>query len=359
MYNKYFTLILACLVSVSLFAQSKTLHAEENQAVILMYHHFGVSKYPSTNIQLDQFEAHLEYLAQNNFQVWPLAKVVQFIKNNQAFPGRVVAITVDDAYFSVYTEAFPRLRKKNWPFTVFVATDGVDKHFKSYMSWDQMREMQKHNVTFANHSASHDYLVRLHKDESIEQWKLRVSKDIQRAQSRLKSELGNAPLLFAYPYGEYNSELAKIIANMNYTAFGQQSGPAGIGGDLLVLPRFPMAEKFAVLPDFIQKVNSLAFPISNQAPWEPTLTYKNNPPLLKISLGESNARLDQLNCYVSGQGRTKITWTDRETRTFSIQANSPLPAGRSRYNCTAPSNQNGRFYWYSHLWINPFSESHK
>lgn len=325
----------------------------EKQAVIFMYHHFGVEKHPSTNIQIDQFEAQLDYMAKNNYLVWPLVKVVRYIQENIEFPGRVVAITVDDAYASVYTEAFPRLREKKWPFTVFVSTDGIDKGYQSYMTWEQMREMQQHGVTFANHSASHDYLVRFLKDELPDQWKKRVANDIQQAQKRLQEELGNAPNLLAYPYGEYNTELSKLVSSLGYIAFGQHSGPAIIGGDLLALPRFPMAEKFATLSGFKQKIDSLAFPIEKQEPWEPTLSLPTNPPLLEITLGDSDAQLHQLNCFASDQGQINVTWINHKKKTFSVKAKSPLPAGRSRYNCTAPSLQNGRYYWYSHLWINP------
>jgi len=326
--------------------------ALENQAIILMYHHFGDNKHPSTNIRLDQFDAQLEYLEENGFQVWPLAKVAQYIQDNKEFPGRVVSITVDDAYVSVYTEALPRLRKRKWPFTVFVSTDGVDKGYKSYMSWKQMRELQTHDVIFANHSASHDYLIRKLKDETQVQWKIRVTKDIERAQKRLIDELGHAPMLLAYPYGEYNTALTKIVSKMGYIAFGQHSGPARTGDDLVALPRFPMSEKFASLPDFIQKIKSLAFPVLKITPFEPTITSSNNPPLLEITLGDSDARLDQLSCFVSNQGQVDIKWVNRKDKKFSVQATSLLQEGRSRYNCTAPSEKKDRYYWYSHLWIN-------
>jgi len=122
--------------------------AQESQAVVLMYHHFGVNEHPSTNVRLAQFDAHLDYLAQAGYQVWPLTKVVDYLRQQKPFPGRVAAITIDDAYRSVFEQAYPRLRERGWPFTVFVATDGVDRHFKAYMSWQQMREMQRHRARF-------------------------------------------------------------------------------------------------------------------------------------------------------------------------------------------------------------------
>jgi biofilm PGA synthesis lipoprotein PgaB len=337
--------ILVCLALLPF-----TVQAAENQAVILMYHHFGVTKYPSTNVTLAQFEAHLDYLDKAGYAVWPLARVVEHIQRREPFPGRVVAITVDDAYESVYTEAFPRLRARGWPFTVFVATDGVDRHYQALMTWAQMREMHAQGVTFANHSASHDHLVRRGDNESEAAWLARVRRDIQHAQDRLQAELGEAPLLFAYPYGEYDTPLANLLAEMGFVAFGQHSGAAGLGADSRALPRFPMAEAFAALDGFRTKVASLAMPVQTVVPWEPLLT-EARAPRLEITLRESDARLGQLACYLSGQGSLPITWLDRKARRFSVRAEGDLPVGRTRYNCTAPSSQAGRYYWYSHPWL--------
>ncbi|HHH48867.1 MAG TPA: polysaccharide deacetylase [Gammaproteobacteria bacterium] len=334
-----------------IFVFATAAKAEERQAVIFMYHHFGVEKYPSTNVRLEQFEAHLDYIADNGYQVWPLQKVVRYLRDDKPFPARVVAITIDDAYTSVYHEAFPRLRARGWPFTVFVATDGVDRRYKALMSWDQMREMRQHGASFANHSASHEHLIRRHAGENDAAWLARVREDIQRAQRRLTEELGEAPMLLAYPYGEFNTALADLVAGLGYTAFGQQSGPAGLGYDLRALPRYPMSERFADMDGFRTKIASLALPVLSAEPWEPVITAANNPPRLRVGLDDSKARLGQLACFVSGQGRVEVAWEDRQARRFAVQAKAPLPVGRSRYNCTAPSAQRGRYYWYSHLWI--------
>jgi len=139
---------------------------------------------------------------------------------------------------------------------------------------------------------------------------------------------------------------------MGLVAFGQQSGPVGLNADLRALPRFPMAERFAGLADFKQKLNSLAFPVTAIRPWEPVVLTKQAP-RMEMELGESDARLDQLSCFVSGQGAVAVEWLDRKARRFVVQAPAALPRGRSRYNCTAPSPQPGRYFWFSHLWIVP------
>lgn len=342
------------LLAILLPPLINTAMADERQAVVLMYHRFGEHQHPSTNITLAQFDAHLEYLSQAGYEVWPLTKVVKHLTEKHPFPARVVSISIDDAYQSVFTEAFPRMKQRNWPFTVFVSSKAVDDQLSDFMSWEQMREMQAHNVSFENHSTSHDYLVRRRQGETADQWLKRVTADINHAQQRITDELGRSPTLFAYPYGEYTTTLASLVQDMGLVAFGQQSGPVGLGSDQRALPRFPMAEQFGAIDDFSQKVQTLAFPLLSVQPWDPLLDKQaDKAPHMEIQLDDSTANLDQLACFVAGQGRVEIEWIDRKARHFSLQAPLPLPAGRGRYNCTAPSPQRGRYYWFSHLWITP------
>lgn len=318
-----------------------------------MYHHFDKPEYPSTNIQLQQFDAQLDHLASAGYQVWPLTQIIDHLKSHKPIPDRIVALTVDDAYLSVYQHAFPRLKKRGWPLTIFVSTDAVDQRRPAYMSWAQLREMQAHNVTLANHSSSHAHLITQRPNEDLAAWRQRVIDDINKGQQRLQQALGQTPpRLFAYPYGEYNLALKKIVAELGYSAFGQQSGAINTFSDQQLLPRFPMSEKFAALESFIIKAASLPLAIQQQTPLSPIIS-TNLQPQLKLTLANSNVRLDSLACYISGQGRTPLTWIDRDKRQLSIQAQSPLSDRRSRYNCTAPAQDPGRYYWFSWVWIRP------
>jgi len=107
-----------------------------DSAVVLMYHRFGEDRYPSTNIRIEQFEAHLNHLQDRCYTVVPLADVLAAIKDSASLPDRAVAITIDDAYRSVYDVAFPLFKARQFSFAVFVATDGVDEQRPAYMSWD-------------------------------------------------------------------------------------------------------------------------------------------------------------------------------------------------------------------------------
>lgn len=313
-------------------------------AVILLYHHVADDTPAITSIKPEDFEQQLNYLADNDFQVWPLEKVVAALQSSDS-PDKVIAITFDDSYQSVYTEAFPRLKNRGWPFTIFVTTDAIDQGFNKQTSWDQLREMSRHGATIANHSASHDHLLIKRSKESRRQWRQRVSSDIEHAQQRIRTEIGHAPPLFAYPYGEYNAELSELVAGLGYTAFGQHSGAVGAYTDWFAVPRFPFAGVYSSLEDFATKVHTLPLPISHIDHPQNPLPHNMVKPTLKIRLAEPLTAT--LQCYASGQGVIDLSNNDQLLR---IKATRDIPVGRSRYNCTA-RHSSGRFYWFSQPWI--------
>jgi peptidoglycan/xylan/chitin deacetylase (PgdA/CDA1 family) len=217
-----------------------------------------------------------------------------------------------------------------------------------YLDWDEMREMQSAGASFANHGTSHDHLTVRGPGEDENAWEARVRRDVEQAQTRLLEELGKAPLWFAYPYGEYDAALASIVKGLGYTALGQHSGAVGPRTDTRAIPRFPMAEDFAGLDDFKTKVATLPFAVSTIEPWDP-LTDDRRPRLV-VRLEKNGAQLDQLDCFVSGQGRVEVEWIE-PSRQFAVRAAKPLPDGRSRYNCTAPDRGGKRYYWFSQQWV--------
>ena len=345
-----FTILVYIFISKSLlYAEINTqkISQETGSAVVLMYHRFGDDRYPSTNIRLEQFEKHLEYIQKNSFNVWPLSKIVRYIIEGKKLPLKTVALSIDDAYISIFTEAYPRLKAKNFPFTVFVSTNAVDTSSKNYMHWNEMREMSKNGAEFANHSLSHAYLLP-RKSESKEQWNIRIKTEIQGAQNRLQKELGSQtnedPRLFSYPFGEYNESLIKVLKELNYIGVTQTSGVLSSDTNLRTLPRFAMAEAYGNIEDFILKINTLPLPIESVLPTEPVVT-SNNPPLLELKLKRA---IRNLQCYTSSGDRVNMKWISKTD--LQIQANYPLKAPRDRYTCTAPARE-GRWYWHSNLWI--------
>ena len=326
---------------------SKSLLYGELSTVVFMYHRFGDDRYPSTNIRLEQFEKHLEYIKKNNFKVWPLSKIVRYIQEGHKLPEKTVAITIDDAYISTYIEAYPRLKAQKYPFTVFVSTSAVDSSSKNYMSWKQMREMSKNGAEFANHSLTHPFLLS-RSLQTKEECKSRVENEVRGAQKRLQKELGEDtnkyPKLFSYPFGEYDENVIQSLKELNYIGITQTSGVLSSDTNLRTIPRFAMAEAYGDIEDFILKINTLPLPIKSVSPTEPIVRL-NNPPLLHIKL---KREIKNLKCYTADGETINMKWISATE--LQIQAKNQLKAPRNRYTCTAPAKE-GRWYWHSNLWI--------
>ena len=327
-------------------------------AVIVQYHHVDAETPAATSISPDLFARHMAYLADHDFEVWALPRLLGALKNGELMPEKVVAITFDDGYESVFSEALPVLRKYDFPFTVFVNTALVGG--AGYMDWDKLRELDGDGNTIANHTVSHPHLVRRLEDESQAQWQVRVKREMSAAEAVLRSKLGHAPKLLAYPYGEYNRQVQALVKALGLTAFAQHSGAFDANVDWQAVPRFAFGGAYTAMTGFIDKVNSLPMPlkavrVSDERGLQladPLLPMAVSRPVLTLRLNTPELA-QQVSCFASGQGRIDV---QVEGDTVSTRPEQALPVGRSRINCTAPSGQRGRFYWYSEFFMRKRSD---
>ncbi len=338
----YFTLIM-------LFFSANSLAADH--CVVLQYHHVSEGTPASTSVTPQLFQAHLDYLKQHEYKVMALEEVIKNIQQDQPLPDKCVALTIDDAYQSIYTEAWPRARQYGFPLTVFVSTKGIDRGVKAFMTWDQMREMADKGVSFQNHSNSHDHLIRKRSGESEVAWAKRMANELQTANKRISDELGISSTLFAYPYGEYNPALQAIVRSHGLVGFGQQSGPIWPAGDFGALPRFPMASVYASMKTFPTKISSIPMPLVSTSPVDPVMALDDWSPTLRMTLKPGSYKRHGLTCFYNGSPISGIAWSQDIPDTVEVSISHNLNVGRSRYNCTMASPKEGRFHWYSHNWI--------
>ncbi len=342
-------------------------------AVVLQYHHIGTDTPSATSSSPQQFKRQLEYLAEQGFRVVPLPKLVEALRRGQSLADKTVAISFDDGYQSVYTAAFPLLRRRNWPFTVFVSSEAIDKRTGPVMSWAQLREMAAAGATIANHGLVHRHLQRRLAGETQAAWRRRTTAEILAAEARIATEIGSSPRLLAYPYGEFDRPLMALLAQLGFAGLGQHSGPLSATDSLQALPRFPLGGNYGELEDFADKVNSLPLAVVSVSLQDERgrplvdglLPTGSRRPQLRLQLPAAQADLTW-RCFASGQGETDVKqqglWQGREQGPgrqklqvveLRVQARRPLAPGRSRYNCTASSGEAGRFYWWSQPWILP------
>ncbi|WP_028109393.1 polysaccharide deacetylase family protein [Ferrimonas futtsuensis] len=317
-------------------------------AVILQYHHVSEDTPASTSVTPAQFQEQMAYLAQNEFSVVPLSEVIDAIRLGKHLPPKTVAITFDDGYQNVADNAHPVLKAHGFPYTLFVAIEPIERNFARMMNWDTLRQLSSEGAVIANHSWGHEHLIRRQEGEDEAAWLNRIQANLERTEAAIDKELGYSVRQLAYPYGEFNPALRQRLAQMGFVGIGQHSGAAGPYSSLTAVPRFPVAGPYADMDALKVKLHSLNMPVVKLDGDESEL--KERPrPILTVTLEGEDLRRDALMCYIQGQGGKAPTWLDEHS--FTIQADLPLPAGRSRYNCTAPSRSSGGYYWFSQPWV--------
>ena len=320
------------------------------EAVVFAYHRFGDARYPSTNIGPEQFRQHLQLLHEYQANVISLGRLIAALDAGEPLPPRSVALTVDDAFQSFLSGALPLLEEYGYPATLFVSTDMVGGN--DYLDWGQLRQLQVKGIEIGNHSAGHDPLVDRLPGESQEAWAQRVEEDLNRADALFKRELGRIPELFAFPYGEFDPQLCKIIEGHGFrAAFGQQSGVVTASLNRFSLPRFPVAGVYADPQGFRSKLQMRALPVTVLSPEGTLVLPAQNPPRLKVRIDMNGLDPQSLKCYVAGQDEAHIETSGYGEGQFEIQAQSPLRGRRSKYTITASDFSGTRWYWFSQLWV--------
>ena len=311
-----------------------------DSAVILMYHRFGEDAFPSTNIRLEQLDAHIAELSSGPYTVMSVPDILAAIREGRALPDRTVGITIDDGFRSVYTEAFPRFRRAGFPFTVFLSTNPVDREFRDFMTWDKVRELRDAGVTIGGHTAAHLHMAANSAERNLA--------DIKTSNARYIAELGARPTLFAYPFGEASVRVQRLIQDSGYTsAFGQHSGVLDASSDPFYMPRFALNEAFGDMKRFRLVANALPIAHSDITPSNPTL--RQNPPIFGFTRAETAAEINGLACYAADQGQVRV---EEIGPRIEVRMNGPFQAGRARINCTG-LGRDGRWHWLGMLYYVP------
>ena len=318
-----------------------------DNAVILLYHHVSNSTPASTSVTPETFEQHLQYLA-NGYNVISLEQAVNALRDNKLLPERAVVITFDDGYRNIYDNAHPILLKYAMPYTVFINPPLIGKS-NHQLKWQQIIEMEKGGARFANHTSHHRHLLERTAGTDPSKWLATIEQDILQSESLLKDKLGYSSRYLAYPYGEFNADIQKLITTLGMVGFGQHSGAIYSGSDFTALPRFPAAGIYANLETLKTKINSLAMPMISTSVSD-TVAQQASVGDFSFTFAGADVIASQMGCYYANQ----LLPVSTEDHAVTVTLDKPLPAGRSRVNCTAPSRvQPGRYYWYSQPWFVP------
>jgi len=321
-------------------------------AVILMYHHVDANAPASTSVSPEQLADNLDQLAKEGFEVVRLDELVEQVRAGVDPRRKLVAITFDDAYRSIYEAGIPAVEARGWKATVFINAAGVGDAGNA-MSKEMIADMHRRGHLLLNHSYSHLHMVRRLADESEKQWLARVRADIDKGQEQLAQWLGETPLPWlAWPYGEQSEPLRELLKEMGYLAFGQQSGALGANTDWQNIPRIPVNGLHADWGSLRDKVLALPLPVRTTLPAD-GITEEARPTLTLLLNGDWRRR--NIQCFAGPRLVTPTLRFSDGVSEMTVRSKADIPLGRSRYNCTAAAGD-GRFYWYSWVWMRRTAE---
>ncbi|PIQ49160.1 MAG: polysaccharide deacetylase [Cytophagales bacterium CG12_big_fil_rev_8_21_14_0_65_40_12] len=330
-----------------LLSLASGLFAQRNEVVSLVYHRFGDDRYPSTNISLSTFEKHLKYLKEEGFESVTFSQGIKMITSD-AVKGKTVAITIDDGYLSFFENGLPLLKRYGFTATLFVNTSTIGGN--DFMDWEQIKKAQIEGIEIGNHSNTHPYFL----DVSERTSESFFRQEIESSQAQMTQALGQAPIVFAYPYGEVNEEMKPILKEMGFIgAAAQNSGVIHAGSDLFQCPRFPMSESFGTLTQFKEKVEMRGLEVIKAEAISTGYNGSIDKPRINLEFKEEGLFVESMQCFVQGSECLKSVQIYRDGLVkMAIRPKTALSSRRTLFTITIPDND-GNWHWYSYLWVIP------
>ena len=229
-------------LSRTLFARSRT------RVPILMYHAIqdgtpARHPYYEINTSRTVFALQMKYLRENGYQAVDMEAATRSLEQGERVEKRVV-ITFDDGYRDFYTSAYPILRDNRFSATVFLIarfTNDPSLRFngKRCMTWDQVRELNRHGIRFGSHTLNHPKLKFLTATE--------VDEEVGRSKHTIEDKIGERVTSFSYPYAFPETDklfvrnLKDILERYAYkNGVSTVIGTAGCHDDKFFLPRLPV-----------------------------------------------------------------------------------------------------------------------
>jgi peptidoglycan/xylan/chitin deacetylase (PgdA/CDA1 family) len=144
--------------------------------------------------------------------------------------GGAVAVTFDDGYESVYTEAFPEMLDRGITGTVFPVVGSVgdvntwDVNLSPrqvrHLSWAQIRELADAGFEIGSHTLSHRDLTTLEPRA--------LKRELQVSKKTIENEIGVEVAAISYPFGRYSRRVIEEAAKAGYRS-GFTSVPRPLG----------------------------------------------------------------------------------------------------------------------------------
>lgn len=220
--------------------------AEDDMKVLVLNYHMVNSMFISLAIEPEDFDWQMKYLVDHGYHSISTDELYAFMEGQGTLPDRPVLITFDDGYVDNYTNAYPILKKYNLKATIFIVTGFVSKR-KGYLTWDQLREMEKNGVMAQSHTVTHAPLPELPDD--------RIREELVESKRQAEAELGHPVEFIAYPTGVHDLHIVGIAKEAGYKGgFTVKYGNVDRNSNVYAMERVPIFRTAATNADFVDRL---------------------------------------------------------------------------------------------------------
>jgi peptidoglycan/xylan/chitin deacetylase (PgdA/CDA1 family) len=188
------------------------------QLTILCYHHIDFPKRTPYSVSSKQFLEQLNILEKFGYKIISLEQVEAFYAGKADIPSRSAVITFDDGNIGAYKVAYPLLKKRNIPWTLFIYPAVINSgHDKYAVTWPQVKEMADNGVTIGNHSYSHHFLtsppLAINNLDLYKKW---LNREIVLSKKEIEKKTGRPIKYFAVPFGAFDRYVYNTLKKAGY-----------------------------------------------------------------------------------------------------------------------------------------------
>lgn len=191
---------------------------------ILCYHSIGQAAGGVNDVEPERFRRQIDLALRLGFRFVPAEQLAQ----TGGHP-KELAITFDDGWESVASNAAPILRDYGIPWLLFVVTSWSD-HRSSWakqfiLPWKDIEHLVQQGAEIGSHSATHPDFASIERNQMIDE--LAGSRDA------INRRLGRSPTAFGIPYGQSMNwpamadEIARAAGYQTIYAQAEETRPKG------------------------------------------------------------------------------------------------------------------------------------
>jgi peptidoglycan/xylan/chitin deacetylase (PgdA/CDA1 family) len=211
-----------------------------------MYHRIATDGPPGLKrwrVAPELFDAQMNALRRAGYQTISFTEWADAIVQQRPVQGKRVLLTFDDGYSDFLSAAAPILRRHDFSATVFLVAERIgqtalwDAEYGDpapLMSWEEIKSLQAIGIEFGAHSCIHRKMTEMGFTE--------LAEDTRRTRALLEEGLGVPVPTLAYPYGDQNESVRRVVGEAGTTAaVTTEPGISKLGDDLLRLPRIEVS----------------------------------------------------------------------------------------------------------------------